>query len=265
MYKMGYCIYKIVCDDMPDYVYVGSTSNFTNRKCGHKSNCFNINSKKYNYKLYSTIRENGGWDNWRMVIINECEEGITKTQAHIIEEEFRVKLNGNMNSIKCFRTEEEREEYNKVWNENNKELRKEYYKEYIENNKEKMKEYSKEYYKEYSVNNKEKIKEKTKEYRENNKEKTKEYYENNKEKIKEYKKKYQEENKEKLKEYLKEYRVNNKEKIKERVKEYSKEYRERNKEKFTCECGCETSKLNLLRHQKTKKHIKLMETQNQTK
>mgnify|MGYP003681832498 FL=1 len=104
---MIYYFYKIVCDDLPNYVYVGSTSAFRQRKARHKNECNNETGKTYNRKLYSTIRENGGWDNWRMVIINECEEGLTKTQTHIIEEEFRVKLNANMNMIKCYRTKDE--------------------------------------------------------------------------------------------------------------------------------------------------------------
>tara|TARA_R110000823_G_C15699471_1_gene476302 strand:+ start:159 stop:659 length:501 start_codon:yes stop_codon:yes gene_type:complete len=104
---MSYVIYKIVCDDLPDYVYVGSTSAFRQRKAQHKSDCNNETCKTHNIKLYKIIRDNGDWDNWRMMIINECEEGISKTQAHIIEEEFRVKLNANMNSNKCYLTKDE--------------------------------------------------------------------------------------------------------------------------------------------------------------
>ena len=167
---MGYCIYKIVCDDLPDYVYVGSTTNFTNRKCTHKTSCNNINCKGYNYKIYSTIRDNGGWDNWRIVIINECEEGLTKTQAHIIEEEFRVKLNGNLNMVKAYRSDEEEKEYDK---------------EYRENHKNEITEYMKEWY----VKNKDIVLDRNKKYRENNKnelsEKAKEYHEKNKDVIEE--------------------------------------------------------------------------------
>jgi hypothetical protein len=164
---MSYCIYKIVCDDLPDFVYVGSTKVFRSRKSQHKQNCNNGCTQK----LYTTIRENGGWDNWRMVIIEECGE-ITLIQARIKEEENRLKLNANMNMKKCYRTEEEL-----------KEQRKEFHKQYREANKEDIKEYKKEYNKQYREANKEKIKE----YREANKEYHQEYWEVNKEKINEHK------------------------------------------------------------------------------
>ena len=141
---MSYYIYKICCDDLPNFVYVGSTKAFRQRKRQHKSSCNNNN----NIKLYQTIRENGGWDNWRMVIIEECGE-ISFTQAKIKEEEHRVKLNANLNMLKCHTTEEERKEQKKEnfknWNTNN-EIRKEYMKEYRKNNKEKINESRRQYY-----------------------------------------------------------------------------------------------------------------------
>ena len=102
---MSYYIYKICCDDCPDYIYVGSTKAFRERKHRHKEQL-----KVSNTKLYTTIRENGGWDNWRMVILEECGE-ITLTEARIKEEEYRAKLNANLNMVKCHRTNEERKEY----------------------------------------------------------------------------------------------------------------------------------------------------------
>ena len=92
---MSYYIYKICCDDCPNFVYEGSTKAFRQRKNQHK-NCYNKGDTK---KLYTTIRENGGWDNWRMVIIEECGE-ISFTEARIKEEEHRVKINANLNSQK---------------------------------------------------------------------------------------------------------------------------------------------------------------------
>jgi predicted GIY-YIG superfamily endonuclease len=52
---MSYYIYKISCDDLPDFVYVGSTKAFRQRKEQHKINCNNDNSKKYNRKLYKQL------------------------------------------------------------------------------------------------------------------------------------------------------------------------------------------------------------------
>ena len=71
----------------------------------------------------------------------------------------------------------------------------------------------------------------------------------NKEIIKEYKKEYYENNKEILSEKNKIYRESNKEII-----------NQKQKEKITCECGCEITKSNLIRHKKTKKHLLFLET-----
>ena len=44
-------IYKIVCnDENVDYLYIGSTTNFTKRKNCHKSCCNNINNINHNQK-----------------------------------------------------------------------------------------------------------------------------------------------------------------------------------------------------------------------
>jgi hypothetical protein len=135
---MSYYIYKICCDDCPDFVYVGSTKAFRERKAQHKMDCNNENRKGYNRKLYNTIRDNGGWENWRMVIIEECGD-ITFTQARIREEEHRVKLNANLNSQKC---QSDNKEYKKEWYEKNKEEILEKHKDYKDKNKEKISEWS---------------------------------------------------------------------------------------------------------------------------
>ena len=64
-------IYKILCKEtIINDLYVGHTTNFSQRKSYHKSACENPNSSTYNTKLYKTIRENGGWYNWEMVEID---------------------------------------------------------------------------------------------------------------------------------------------------------------------------------------------------
>ena len=180
-------IYKICSPELPPkYVYVGSTKAFINRKHLHKSSCNNENNKCYNNKLYTTIRENGGWDNFRMVIIEECN-AINRVQSKINEEKWRIELKANLNMRKCHQTEEE----------------------YIE--------YYKEYFKEYREENKEQINQKAKEYREENKEqinqKQKEYREENPDKRKETTKKYREKNKDKINQKAKEKREENKKKL----------------------------------------------------
>ena len=64
-------IYKITCKD-PNVtdIYVGYTTNFIQRKHSHKQSCTNIKSTNYKCKLYEVIRNNGGWNNWQMEIIN---------------------------------------------------------------------------------------------------------------------------------------------------------------------------------------------------
>ena len=136
---MSYIIYKICCDDLPEFIYVGSTKSFRNRKSSHKKD-YNKGDTK---KLYTTIRENGGWDKWRMVILEDIGE-VSLTQARIKEEEHRVNLNANLNSQRCFRTEEEKKiQHNKVaneWSKNNKEKVLETNKTYREKNKDIIKE-----------------------------------------------------------------------------------------------------------------------------
>lgn len=60
-------IYKIVCKD-PNVsdIYVGHTTNFTQRKYTHKIACNKLIEKP---DIYNVIRQTGGWDNWEMVEI----------------------------------------------------------------------------------------------------------------------------------------------------------------------------------------------------
>ncbi len=90
------------------------------------------------------------------------------------------------------------------------------------------------------------------------------YYEEHKEERKEYGKKYYEEHKEERKEYGKEYGKGYREANKDYFCEYRKKYYEENKvkmlgylgEKIFCECGFETARCNLGRHQQNKLHLK---------
>ena len=68
-YNNGF-IYKLCCKDVNiKEIYVGSSTNYKQRKQSHKSDCTNENSKRYNSCAYQFIRDNGGWDNWSMIEI----------------------------------------------------------------------------------------------------------------------------------------------------------------------------------------------------
>ena len=112
--------------------------------------------------------------------------------------------------------------------------------------------------KEYKENNKEKIKEYYQKNKDNILKKTKKYKENNKDKIKKHNKIYKEKNKEITREYHKEhYKIN-----KEKRKENYKNNKQKVLKKVNCECGSIVCIQSLLRHKKTKKHLKHLEELN---
>ena len=94
-------IYKIEHLEKPELVYVGSTTNFIRRKSRHKINCNSENSKQYKWKLYQLIRDNGNWESFKMMIIQEfpCNK---KTELLIEEEKYRKELQASLNSIKAY-------------------------------------------------------------------------------------------------------------------------------------------------------------------
>lgn len=131
------------CDDL----YVGSTTNFIQRKFLHKSRI-----KNHDSKLYKTIRDNEC--RWDMKPYKEfpCEN---KTQLTIEEERIRCELNANLNSHTCYGKDMENyKNYQKEYRQQEK------YKNDKKEYREKNKEYHKKYHEEWKKNNKEKIKEK---------------------------------------------------------------------------------------------------------
>jgi hypothetical protein len=217
---MLYYFYRIVCKDLEiKDCYIGSTKNLERRIAKHRSNCNSDKSKSYNLKIYQFIRNNGGWKNWNIILIEKLEFD-NKFECLQNERKLIESYNSNLNSNIPGRTLIENEEYKKNYRIGNNDKIKECQKEYRIENKDKIKEILKK----YRIKNIDKIKE----YQ-------KEYIIENKDKIKECQKEYRIENKDKIKEYQKEYRIENKDKIKENKienKEYQKEYRIENKDKM---------------------------------
>jgi vacuolar-type H+-ATPase subunit I/STV1 len=162
-------IYKIVCNDLTiTDIYVGQTTNFINRKSHHKKAVNNENLKIYNLNIYKKIRDNGNWENWSMVQIEQypCTNS---NEARTRERYWYEQLNANLNTICPFR------ENKKEYYEENKEAIRDKSKEYRNNNKDKIKEYkenhkdiNKEQWKSYYKKNKDIIKQKQKEYNDKN-------------------------------------------------------------------------------------------------
>lgn len=78
-------IYKIV-NRNPDITdqYIGSSSNFIRRRCRHKYNSKTPTASEYNYRLYKHIRQMGGWDFYKMEVI---EQYVCESRAELIERE----------------------------------------------------------------------------------------------------------------------------------------------------------------------------------
>jgi len=135
-------IYKLVHkeDIYDENIYVGHTTDMTKRKYEHKSNCNNPNSKQYNCKKYQFIRENGGIENWEMILVEKypCKDVY---EARAKERQIQVESKSKLNSNIAGRTKEE-------WSNDNKEKTSEYHKKYQINNKEIILERSKKHYKE---------------------------------------------------------------------------------------------------------------------
>lgn len=203
-------MYKIVCKDLNiTDCYVGHTTMFSKRKYQHKMICNNPNGKFYNFKVYETIRQNGGWDNWEIIEIEKypCNDN---NEARARERYWFETLNSNLNCNNPFITNDEKQHYMKNYMKNYREQNKDELiangKEYYKNNKD----YYKEIHKQYYDDNKESLRERQKQYKEENKEKIREQrkieYQKNKNEIKHKNKRYYEANKELIKEQHKQYK-----------------------------------------------------------
>jgi len=141
-------IYKIICynREIKD-IYVGHTTNLKKTKYKFKKNCNTIVKNNY-YKVYQYIRENGGFYNWSIDLIEyypckNLDEAKTR-KRHWIE-----KLKASLNKYIPITQKE--------YYENNKEKIAKRIKEWRKSNKKKLAEKSKEYYKKIAEKGKEKI------------------------------------------------------------------------------------------------------------
>tara|TARA_R110000823_G_scaffold279230_1_gene397541 strand:+ start:43 stop:822 length:780 start_codon:yes stop_codon:yes gene_type:complete len=256
-----YSIYSIVCKDpLVLDIYVGSTNNFKLRGQQHKSTCNNINDKNYNIKLYTFIRDNGGFDNWDMVLIKTyiC---VDKSAVYQFERLHYEELNSSLNSCHPSLT---KKEYNVLYRDNNADKIRVKHKEYNILNADKIKAQSLE----YRTLNADKIKEKRIIYRDNNhdiiKVREADFYKENADKIKVKHKEYNILNADKIKAKHKKYNIINADKIKAHKAEYNilnadKIKAHKNQVK-TCDCGKTYQHVNYARHCRTQYHLSNINT-----
>lgn len=82
-------IYKICCNNSAvKYVFVGATLNFRIQKSYHHRRC----NAKVECEPYLTINSNGGWNNWKMILLEEFTECSKKSEMKIRVGEWENRL-----------------------------------------------------------------------------------------------------------------------------------------------------------------------------
>jgi len=127
-------IYALSNADCENDIYVGSSKNIKKRMWHHKSNCNNVNGEKYNRKVYSFIRNNGGWQKWRYHIIEQFDV-YDKIKLKEREDYWIVELKSTLNS---YRADRNNKKYKQEHKEEIKKWYKKYNKNYQEDNKAKL-------------------------------------------------------------------------------------------------------------------------------
>ena len=219
--------YKIVCRDTNiENMYIGHTVNFTKKKNHHKSICNKENCKNHNQYVYQFIRENGGWNNFQMVLINiECCKN--KLEALKREREY-IEINKvSLNHYPPMITDEERRVRITKYNEENKEYQYYQKKIYYEIHQDEIKQRRAQNH----HLNKDEINRKQREYIKENGHKYKKtnqiYYNNNKESLLKQKQEYYKLNRDKILQDKKTYHIEHKEHRNNYNKMYYREKREK--------------------------------------
>jgi hypothetical protein len=137
---MEYIFYKISCldNDVP-HCYIGSTKNLPSRTWQHKCDCNNPNRHAYNSKVYTKIRSNGGWYNWKIETIGA---GIFDTRIDALnqEQQYIKDHNADLNTYRARMTKEDENEIKRQYVINNHAKVLESRKKYRDANKDKLKE-----------------------------------------------------------------------------------------------------------------------------
>ena len=100
-YKINGIIYLLFCNTQEDLRYIGSTSYLVQRINTHKADYV----KHPNIKIYKTIREHGGWDNWKFITLYKFNCN-TKEELKKEEQKAIDKYGCNLNTYRAYNDEE---------------------------------------------------------------------------------------------------------------------------------------------------------------
>jgi hypothetical protein len=119
-------IYKITCN-LPtiNEIYIGSTADYEKRCKSHWSDCENINSPNYRYRVYNYIRNNGGFGNFTINVI-EHYPCANKTEMRIREQYYINTLKPTLNERRAYINDEDYKQYQNQYSKNNNTKLKEY-------------------------------------------------------------------------------------------------------------------------------------------
>ena len=111
--KIENCVYQITVNNKQ---YIGSCKNFNKRISSHKTS-----SKYLPYQLYEEI--DGDWDNSNIIVL---EKNIDYSILKIVEQYYIDKIKPELNTIRAYITDEQREEYYKQYYQDHKHIMMEY-------------------------------------------------------------------------------------------------------------------------------------------
>ena len=88
---MKFTVYKIASKN-PELTccYIGSTKDLKQRTIQHKSNCINIHSPTYHYRIYQYIRENGGFNNFEIINLRDVDIDGDETKGYFERMYFEI-------------------------------------------------------------------------------------------------------------------------------------------------------------------------------
>ena len=102
------CVYSFQCKDKSiTDLYIGSCKDLYYREATHKSNCINKKARDYNIPLYQFIRQNGGLDNWDMIVEVKTDD-LIKEDREILEQCYIDLLEPTLNSKNAYGWDMER-------------------------------------------------------------------------------------------------------------------------------------------------------------